>query len=72
MTENTAQQRARGRHAGLLTYLKSILSEVNEYISADDCEQTKLMGYKNIVVKNVEQLDAIHSEILSLIDPTDD
>lgn len=72
MTENTALQWARGRHTCLLTYLKSILSEVNEYISADNCEQTKLMGYKNIVVKNVEQLDAIHSEILSLIDPTDD
>ena len=71
MTENTALQRARGRHAGLLTYSKSILSEVNESISAEDCEQTKLTGYKNIVAKNVEHLEAIHSEILSLIDPKD-
>ena len=48
-----------------------ILREVNEYISAEDCEQTELRGYKNIVAKNVEHLEAIHSEILALIDPKD-
>ena len=69
MTKNTVLQRARGRHTGLLTYLQSILSDVNEYTSAEDCEQNKLTAYKNIIVKNVEHLEAIHSEILLLIDP---
>ena len=71
MTEVTALQRAQGRHAGILAYLKLLLSEVNEFISAEDCEQTKLMGFKNIIVKNVAQLDSIHREILYLLDPKD-
>ncbi len=71
MTEVTALQWAQGRHAGILAYLKLLLSEVNEFISAEDCEKTNLMGFKNIIVKNVAQLDSIHQEILSSLDPKD-
>jgi hypothetical protein len=66
MTEKLA--RAKGRHIGLATYLKSLTSELNEYISSGSCEQVKLLGLKSTLLKNVEQYSIVHEEILSLID----
>ena len=61
------------RAKGLNTYLKTLLSELNEYVSSEDgdCEQAKLMGLKSSVAGILEQLTRVHDEILSLIDPKD-
>ncbi|CAB4038851.1 PREDICTED: uncharacterized protein LOC100197852, partial [Paramuricea clavata] len=71
MEENLA--RAKGRHLGLDAYLKTLLSELNEYVSSEsgDCEQSKLLGLRNNVASIIEQLATVHNEILSLIDPKD-
>jgi hypothetical protein len=61
--------RVRGRYAGLQTYLKTILSELNEHISSESCEREKLLGFKNSVTAIVEQCATVHNEILSLIKP---
>ncbi|CAB4030027.1 integrase core domain, partial, partial [Paramuricea clavata] len=65
--------RAKGRHLGLGAYLKTLLSELNEYVSSEsgDCEQSKLLGLRNNVASIIEQLATVHNEILSLIDPKD-
>jgi hypothetical protein len=34
----------KSRHIGLATYLKSLTSELNEYISSGSCEQVKLLA----------------------------
>ena len=71
MVENLA--RAKGRHLGLSTYLKTLLSELNGYVFSEDgdCEQSKLLGLINSVTSLVEQLATVHNEILSLIDLKD-
>jgi hypothetical protein len=62
--------RAKGRYAGLKTYLKSVLSELNDYVSSEsDCKQDKLLGLKSSVVAIVGQLGIVHNEILNLIEP---
>ena len=65
--------RAKGRHLGLDAYLKTLLSELNEYVSSEsgDCEQSKLLGLRNNVASIIEQLATVHNEILSLIDAKD-
>jgi hypothetical protein len=67
---STDISRAKGRYAGLKTYLKSVLSDLNDYVSSEsDCEQDKLLGLKNNVVAIVGQLGIVHNEILNLIEP---
>ncbi|CAB4013066.1 PREDICTED: uncharacterized protein LOC100197852 [Paramuricea clavata] len=61
--------RVRSRYAGLQTYLKTILSELNEHISSENCEREKLLGFKNSVTAIVEQCASVHNEILSLLKP---
>ena len=63
--------RAKGRHIGLKSYLNGLLHELNEHVSSEDCEQSKLLGLKNTVLSIVEQLGTVHDEILSLLDPKD-
>jgi hypothetical protein len=50
--------RAKGRHLGIDAYLKTLLSELNEYVSSErgDCEQSKLLGLRNNVASIIEQL----------------
>ena len=52
----------KGRHIGLAIYLKSLTSELNEYISSGSCEQVKLLdlGLKSTLLKNVEQYSIAH------------
>ena len=68
-TMSEALGRVKGRYAGLQSYLKTVLSELNECVSADHCEQEKVLGFKNSVATIVEQCGVVHSEILSLIKP---
>jgi hypothetical protein len=69
---STDISRVKGRYEGLQTYLKSILSDLNTYVSPEsDCERDKLLGLKNSVVTIVEQLGTVHTEILNLIELKD-
>ena len=43
---STEIKRAKGRYAGLLAYLKSLLRDLNIYISSEDRGQDKLLGFK--------------------------
>ena len=38
--------RVKGGYAGLQSYLKTVLSELNECVNADGCEQEKILGFK--------------------------
>ncbi len=66
MAENVA--RVKGRYAGLKTYLKSLLGELNLYVSSDDCDKT--VGVEEHGIAGIlEQLAVVYNEIISLIDP---
>ena len=64
-----AQARAKGRYTGLKTYLKLTLGDLNSYISSDDCEQIKILGFKATVSGILEQLTVCHNKVISFIDP---
>lgn len=51
----TDLSKAKSRHAGLLAYSKSLLQELNQ-VSSEDCEQAKLLGLKNTVLRILEHL----------------
>ena len=63
--------RVKGRYAGLKAYLKSLLSELNSYISSDECDQVKTLGFRSTVAGILDQLAVVHNEIILLIDPKD-
>ena len=42
--------RVKGKYTGLKAYLKIFLSELSSYVSSEDCEQDKLLGYKHNVI----------------------
>ena len=60
--------RAKGRFVRLQTYLKNGTGKLNGYVSLEDSEQSKLLGFKNILSQLMTQYGTVHEEILSLLE----
>ena len=67
----TEFSKAKGRLADLSVYLKTLLQELNQYVSSEDCEQAKLLGLKNTVSSILEQSAIVHNEITNRLEPKD-
>ena len=67
----TELSKAKGRLAGLSVYLKTLLQELNQYVSSEDCEQAKLLGLKNSVSSILEQSAIVHNEVINRLEPKD-
>ena len=67
----TALDKSKGRLAGLTVYSKTLLQELDRYVSSEDCEQAKLLGLRNTVSSILEQLAVVHNEIINMLEPKD-
>ena len=67
----TDLSKAKGRLAGLSVYLKTLLQELGQYVSSEDCEHAKLLGLRNTVSSILEQLAIVHNEVINMLEPKD-
>ena len=67
----TDLSRAKGRLAGLSVYLKTLLQELSQYVSSEDCENAKLLGLRNTVSSILELSAIVHNEVINMLEPQD-
>ena len=63
--------RAKGRLTGLSVYLKTLLQELSQYVSSEDCKHAKLLGLRNTVSSILEQSAIVHNEVINMLEPKD-
>ena len=52
-------------------YLKTLLQELSQCVSSEDCERAKLLMLRNTVSSIFEHLPIVHHEEINMLEPKD-